>query len=149
MGTHRTRARTKSLQLPDRPGWKMLLGELEAEIMELLWDRLENDWVSGREVLASLPPGRRTAYTTVTTVLTHLTRKGLLRVDKSGPSHRFKVAMSREEFTAERINEIVDRLMCDFPEETAARFIRAAEAAPAPLREHLSRLIAEHLSRED
>jgi len=149
MSSRPARPRTKALQLPDRPGWKMLLGDLEAELMEYLWARPENDWISARDVWGALPAEGRGAYTTISTVMATLARKGLLAVNKSAMTHGFRVAIGREEFTQHRVGQIVDRLLADFPEQALARFVRAARQAPAPMRKELTRLIAQQLLEEE
>ena len=54
-----------------------------------------------------------------------------------------------EDFTRDRVDQIVDRLLTDFPEQAMARFVKATKQAPAPVRKHLARLIAQQLLAED
>ena len=148
MSARPPRPRTKSFQMPDRPGWRMLLGDLEADIMEYFWSRPGHDWVAGRDVWNALSPARRSAYTTVTTVMANLAQKGLLTVDKSAMTHHYKAVVEREEFTRQRVDQIVDRLLTNFPEQAMARFVKATRAAPQPMRKELTRLIAQQLLEE-
>ena len=53
------------------------LGELEAAVMDVLWDGAAPCRV--RDVRACLAPGSPLAYTTVMTVLDNLHRKGWVR----------------------------------------------------------------------
>jgi predicted transcriptional regulator len=64
------------------PGRVRPLGDLEAAIMELLWDSGASRLV--REVVADLGPQRPLAYTTVMTVMDNLYRKGWLRRRRDG-----------------------------------------------------------------
>ncbi len=57
----------------DQPTPEQLLGELEAAVMQLIWQRGE---VTVREVWQGLHPERTLAYTTVMTVMRRLEQKG-------------------------------------------------------------------------
>src|SRR6201996_4898704 len=73
-------------------------GELEAVIMDRLWD-----WgrpVLVREVVGDLRDERGLAYTTVMTVMENLYRKGWLRRERDGRAWRYEPAGSRSSYTA-------------------------------------------------
>jgi predicted transcriptional regulator len=74
------------------------LGELEAVIMDRLWDWGRPALV--REVLDDLRKDRPLAYTTVMTVMENLHRKGWLRRDRDGRAWRYEPAGSRSGYTA-------------------------------------------------
>jgi predicted transcriptional regulator len=74
------------------------LGELEAMIMDRLWDWGRPALV--REVLDDLRKDRPLAYTTVMTVMENLHRKGWLRRDRDGRAWRYEPAGSRSGYTA-------------------------------------------------
>ncbi|MER8182779.1 BlaI/MecI/CopY family transcriptional regulator [Kitasatospora sp. NPDC094015] len=79
------------------------LGELEAEIMDRLWD-----WdrpATVREVVDDLNRHRPVAYTTVLTVADILHTKGLLGREKSGRAWVYAPTRSRESYTAELMRE--------------------------------------------
>src|SRR5260370_39004505 len=67
---------------PDRPGIRKVLGDLEAEIMELIWARPPGQGTTVPEVFEVLYERRRVAYTTAMNTMTSLAKKRLLRVDK-------------------------------------------------------------------
>jgi len=74
------------------------LGELEAVIMDRLWE-----WgrpVLVREVVDDLRKDRPLAYTTVMTVMENLYRKGWLRRQRDGRAWRYEAAGSRSGYTA-------------------------------------------------
>jgi len=73
-------------------------GELEAVIMDRLWERGQPALV--REVVEELRPSRPLAYTTVMTVLENLHRKGWLRRERDGRAWRYAPAGSRSGYTA-------------------------------------------------
>jgi predicted transcriptional regulator len=73
-------------------------GELEAVIMDRLWQRDRPALV--REVLDDLREDRPLAYTTVMTVMENLYRKGWLRRDRDGRAWRYEPTSSRSAYTA-------------------------------------------------
>lgn len=81
------------------------LGELEARVIEALWDR--GGWSTPREVLELLDGERNLAYTTVMTVLVHLWKKGLLERRKDGRAYVYHPVQTREEWTASRMSELL------------------------------------------
>jgi predicted transcriptional regulator len=79
------------------------LGELEAVIMDRLWE-----WgrpVLVREVVDALHDERPLAYTTVMTVMENLHRKGWLRRERDGRAWRYVPTGSRSGYTAALMNE--------------------------------------------
>jgi predicted transcriptional regulator len=81
-------------------------GELEAAIMDRIW--LAGRPVLVREVQAALRPERELAYNTVLTVVEILYRKGWLAREKDGRAHRYQVTVSREDYTAGLMGEILE-----------------------------------------
>jgi predicted transcriptional regulator len=78
-------------------------GELEAVIMELLWDATAPRLV--RDVVADLHPDRPLAYTTVMTVMDNLHRKGWLTRERDGRAWRYTTALSRQAYAAQLMND--------------------------------------------
>ena len=78
-------------------------GELEAVIMERLWQRGRPALV--REILDDLRGDRDLAYTTVMTVMDNLHRKGWLRRERDGRAWRYEPTGSRSGYTAALMNE--------------------------------------------
>jgi predicted transcriptional regulator len=83
-----------------------LQGELEQLILDSLWDSASA--VSSQQLLERISPDGDLALTTVLTVLSRLTDKGLVsRVPGPGRSFLFSPAQSREEHTAALMLKIV------------------------------------------
>jgi predicted transcriptional regulator len=78
-------------------------GELEAAVMQRLWNRAEPATV--RDVLTDLVRERELAYTTVLTVMEKLFRKGWLGRESQGRAHVYRALVSREEYTAGLMRE--------------------------------------------
>jgi predicted transcriptional regulator len=72
-----------------------LLGELEAEIMEHMWDIGQ---ARVRHIFRLIDNKRPIAYTTVMTVMGHLVKKGLLTRTSEGNRYIYKVARTKDEF---------------------------------------------------
>lgn len=92
---------------PDRRGPSDLprLGELEARVMEVVWNR--GGWSTPGEVLELLEGERQLAYTTVMTILVRLWQKGLLERRKDGRAYAYHPIQSREEWNAQRMSELL------------------------------------------
>src|SRR5260370_16910277 len=73
-------------------------GELEAVIMDRLWDQGRAMLV--REMVEDLRDDRALAYTTVMTVMENLHRKGWLRRERDGRAWRYEPTGSRSSYTA-------------------------------------------------
>ncbi|UJB70914.1 BlaI/MecI/CopY family transcriptional regulator [Acaryochloris sp. 'Moss Beach'] len=82
--------------LPDFRPKQLSLGPLEFEILNLIWD-LGTATVKQvhDQILAN--PDRELAYTSVTTVLNRLTKKGWLACDKQNRSFVWRPLVSREQ----------------------------------------------------
>jgi predicted transcriptional regulator len=78
-------------------------GELEAVIMERLWERGRPTLV--REIVDDLRDDRPLAYTTVMTVMENLHRKGWLRRERDGRAWRYEPTGSRSSYTADLMND--------------------------------------------
>lgn len=125
-------------------GLAKLLGDLEREIMELLWTRTGG---SVRDVLAALnarrPADRQLAYTTVMTVMARLAEKGLLRRRLVGKAHEYEAVDTREGFLVRASHDLARRMVEDFGEAAVAGFLSVLEdVAPerlTQLRRHLQR----------
>ena len=81
-------------------------GELEAVIMERLWERGRPALV--REILDDLRGDRDLAYTTDMTVKDNLYRKGWLRRERDGRAWRYEPTGSRSGYTAALMNEALE-----------------------------------------
>jgi predicted transcriptional regulator len=88
------------------------LGNLERTIMDVLWDtgaELSANDVRTRlaEIAAREDDGKELALTTVLTVLGRLEAKGFVRRDRDSRPHLFGPEMSRSEYMAELMHEVL------------------------------------------
>ena len=101
-----------------------ILGPLEAEIMDVVWDTGE---VTVRDVHKALGTSRQLAYTTVMTTLGRLADKGLVKRIEDQPAHRYEALVSREQYARSTVKSVVDWLVNHFPDPAVAYFIDRVE----------------------
>ncbi len=125
---------------PDRQGMQKLLGELEAEVMEVVWTR---GACTARVVHEHLQQTSRSlAYSTVKTVLERLSEKHLLVRQKVDNAYVYRPAASKTEFTERAMRRIVDSLLDSFPEPVFDYFLTQIDHATPEQRSRLEHLVA-------
>lgn len=103
---------------PDRPGIRKVLGDLEAEIMELIWSRPPGQGTLVRDVFEVLYERRRIAYTTVMNTMIRLAKKHFLRVEKQEQSYIYYPNFTQQEFITRFVGRILEDLFVNFSGET-------------------------------
>ena len=104
---------------------KLATGELEAAVMDLLWQR--GGWSTPGEVHAVLRQDRDLAYTTVMTILVRLWNKGRLERQRDGRAYAYRPTQTREEHAASRMEDVL-RAAGDRP-AALARFLESLDPA--------------------
>ena len=99
---------------PDRPGIRKVLGDLEAEIMEVVWQHPRDEGTTVRDVFEVLYERRRTAYTTVMNTMTRLARKNLLTVEKRGQAYIYRPKLTEQEFISRFVGRVLEDLLVSF-----------------------------------
>lgn len=82
------------------------LGELEAAVMSIIWDKGE---ASVQDVKDALEPTRPLAYTTIMTVMSRLSEKGMLNRRKEGRAYLYTPADSQEKVAGSLLRALVRR----------------------------------------
>ena len=85
------------------------LTPLEWEIMNIIWKFSEFP-VTVRQVLERAYPKGEKAYTTVQTIMNHLTEKKFLRRQKIGPINVYRPQISAREIRNKEANRFVERV---------------------------------------
>ncbi|MGH7427139.1 MAG: BlaI/MecI/CopY family transcriptional regulator [Candidatus Methylomirabilaceae bacterium] len=111
----------------DRPGIRKVLGDLEAEVMELVWSPSAGRGIIVRHVFERLSRRRRIAYTTVMTTMARLARKNLLRVEKRATAYVYYPTCSRDEFVSCIVGRILENLLVSFTGPTIERLKALAD----------------------
>ena len=102
----------------DRPGIRKVLGDLEAEIMELVWQRPIDQGTTVRDIFEVLYARRHLAYTTVMNTMTRLAKKQLLRVEKKEHGYIYYPTSTQQEFVSRFVGRILEDLFVSFSGET-------------------------------
>ena len=125
---------------PSREGLGKVLGDLEAAVMEYIWQASEP--VTARVVAENVGEQRGVQYITVITVLNNLWRKKLLSRRKSGRALKYKPRMERDEFLRQVSRDVFSGMMDLGPQMAVNSFIDVlAELAPGEI-ERLKRKLA-------
>jgi predicted transcriptional regulator len=118
---------------PDRQGLRMVLGDLEAELMEVIWREPEGTWCTVRDVYETLRDERRIAYTTVMNTMTRLAKKGVLESRREDMAYLYRPRQSREAFIHGVVGHVLERLLLHFtgPTQTGLRDYAASHPKEA------------------
>lgn len=118
---------------PDRPGIRKVLGDLEADIMEVVWARATGRGTTVRDVFEVLYDRRRAAdqgsiaYTTVMTTMTRLARKHHLRAERADQAYVYYPTLSQDEFVSRFVGRIIEELLVSFTGPTLERINALAD----------------------
>jgi len=129
---------------PREKGLRKVFGDLEADIMELVWRRSP---VTVGDVWQALRKERDLAYTTVKTVMGRLAEKGYLERRAKERAHTYEPTMGREEFLRSVSEEVLGGLFVDFGEPILAHLARTLKGRDLPGLERLEALIREEKRR--
>ncbi|NOZ26697.1 MAG: BlaI/MecI/CopY family transcriptional regulator [Chloroflexi bacterium] len=124
-------------------GLARIFGELEAQIMDLIW-RLEEATVN--DVVAHLDGNYH--YNTVMTIMNRLVEKGFLKRCREGRAYIYSAVEDRETFLARVSRQVVEGLLQDFGRLAIAQFIDVADAIDPDLLNELRHLV-DHRSGEE
>ena len=113
-----------------------VLGPLEADVMHAVWKARRP--ITVREVLETLNKDRKVplAYTTVMTIMSRLTEKGILNRTQHGRSYLYEAA------SRDAAEIAVKSVVKDFGDSAIAHFVEEARADPKILR-RLQKLMRE------
>jgi predicted transcriptional regulator len=96
---------------PKKDGLVKVLGPLETEIMQTLWQDKRS---TVKKVHRKLSQQRDIAYTTVMTTMGRLAEKGVLDRHREGLAYVYTPAISEEEFVSMVVHQVLDGLMDDY-----------------------------------
>jgi BlaI family penicillinase repressor len=114
--------------------------ELELEVLSLLWDRGP---LTVREILESLPDGKKRAYTSVLSVMQVMEKKGLVGRSREGVTDRWHPAVHRQKVMGPYLKKLVSHLFAGRPSAVLQQLLDASPTSREEI-ESLKRLIEEH-----
>ena len=83
-----------------------------------------SQWQSLPEVKA-LPPERKLAYTSVSTVMRILEQKGVLQSRKVGRGHLYSALLPREAYELQSVRHLVETMFDGTPSQLVERLVEA------------------------
>ena len=118
------------------------LHELEADVMDAVWERGET---SVREVMEALNAGgdRERAYTTYMTILARLDSKGLLERRREGKTDFYRPRYARDQYADLRARAELDSFVDQFGDLALAHIARQLAGVDPRRRRALQRLARE------
>jgi predicted transcriptional regulator len=109
-----------------------LLTDVELELMSILW-RLGEGTVN--EVRDELPPERSLAYTSVSTVLRILEKKGLVRSRKVGRGHTYTPTLDKGRYERRALDHVIGTVFDGTPVTLVRRLVESEALSPAEMDE--------------
>ena len=104
---------------PAKDGLVKVLGPLETEIMQILWQDERN---TVKKVHRRLSQQREIAYTTVMTTMSRLAEKGVLSRYREGLAYVYTPAITEEAFVQMVVHQVLDGLLDDYS-DTAIEYM--------------------------
>ncbi|MDN5348053.1 MAG: hypothetical protein PWP65_1617 [Clostridia bacterium] len=105
---------------PKGQGLEKVLGQLEAAVMEVIW---QSESVTVRDVYERLKAKRNIAYTTVMTIMNRLAEKNLLVKERRGLANVFRPTCTRQEFEDGVAAEVLDGLLEAYTDAAFSHFV--------------------------
>ena len=134
---------------PDRPGIRKVLGDLEAEIMELIWARPVDQGTTVRDIFEVLYERRKVAYTTAMNTMTRLAKKNVLRVEKRDQTYVYYPNFTEQEFVSRFVGRILENLFVSFSGATLESLQTLPDQqAAAQIREKLDEIARRRAAEE-
>lgn len=120
---------------------KPSLGELEQQIMDIVWE-CKN--CSAREVLTRLEKDKKLAYTTVATILQRLHDKGLLNRKESAAGHIYSPKLTKEKYTKNVAQSFLKNFINSFGDTAIASFADSIDKLPEKKRKYFLEILDEY-----
>lgn len=123
-----------------KSGLSQIMGDLEAEIMECVWDLGS---ASVKDVHECLLERRQIAYTTVMTVMSRLAAKGLLVSHSVGRAYVYEAAARREDFCAGVVRDFMSGVLADADKAVLAQFVESVTEQDVEQLDLLAQIVEE------
>lgn len=115
------------------------LGELEKQIMEIVWQA--QDPLSVSDVVKVLSKKRKIAYTTIMTIMGRLVDKGVLTRKLDGKNYLYQPKVSRERFVAKSVHAIFTSAVSTLGQEAVTHFAKEIKKLNPKKREELLKML--------
>jgi len=112
------------------------LGELEKQIMDIVW---ENRFCSVRDVNEKL--GKKLAYTTIATILNRLYEKGLVTRHEGKNGYIYSPKISKEKYSQNIAKSFIKTFINSFGDAAIASFAEGIDKLPQEKRKYFLKLL--------
>ncbi len=112
-----------------------VLGELETQIMEIVWKAEKS--VSVSDVVKVLSKKRIIAYTTAMTIMGRLTEKGLLKRKSVGKAYTYLPTYSKDTFLSRISRQFIKNFVASFGDTAIAHFAEELDKVPTTKKKKL------------
>jgi predicted transcriptional regulator len=92
----------------------LILTKNELEIMEVIW---ANNEATVRDVFTAISQNRKLSYSTISSEMRRLVKKGVLFNSEEGKAYHYKPLLSRQQATANYLNFLINKLFDGDPEK--------------------------------
>ncbi len=116
-----------------------LLGELEKEVMEVVWPSQKP--ITVKTVHETISKKRKIAYTTIMTIMGRLTSKGLLKRKGEGKAYLYQPVYSKDKFLTKASQQIIKNFVSSFGDAAVAHFAQEIEKIPEDKRKKLLEML--------
>ncbi len=127
-------------------GLQAVFGELEAQILQILWER---GALKGKEIHEEMGRKKKIAYTTVLTVLDRLSKKGFLKKRKEFHFTVFEPTISRQDFQTLVTRQLITSALNISEELAISAFLDIFSNLNPEELEKLSKFIEEKLNEKN
>ena len=121
------------------------LGELEKQIMDILWDTQSS---SVRCVLQELKKERKIAYTTVATILQRLNEKGLVNKKEEKLGFTYTPKITREDYIKGLSQSFLSNLVSSFGDMAIASFAHSIDDLPKKKKQYFLDMLNQYETTE-
>ncbi len=104
-----------------------LLTDVELEFMSVIWALSE---ASVNDVIDQLPPERKVAYTSVSTILRILEQKGVLMARKEGRGHVYVPTFTKSDYEAVSLQHMVNKVFGGTPVALVRQLLGSVKMKP-------------------
>ena len=125
---------------PHKLGYTKVLGDLEAEIMKIVW---KSGRVTVRDVYEQLRLEKNLAYTTVMTIMGRLAEKTMLNKEVQGNAYVYSPTISETDFAQKVVSEVLDGLFEEFAEPALSHMVDRLSTEDISKLEKLENMIKE------
>lgn len=114
------------------------LGELEKQVMDIVWDK---NICSARDVLTELGSGKKFAYTTIATVLQRLYEKGLVKRAESKGGYLYSPKITKKSYSRNIAKSFLNKFIDSFGDTAIASFAESVDELPIERRNYFINLL--------